>query len=222
MIWTGHARLKRHYVKAFYISFVTFIKVLKEWPIFHVAILNTRVLESENSSCDMTWRVRQGTAKTCFQCRSNGWTAASMYDVFWERVRQRSCDVTELNSYYFINILPWWDFQSLKALWFWFLKWRRPSTVWVFVCHFESAEGYALKKQICRVRPTGFSKNEIFRRFPDKRRGNAGNWTRQIGPSRSGIPQDASYCVCRFTFVWSLVFFARKASPHGLVNSVFL
>ena len=26
VIWTGHARLKRHYVKAFYIFFVTLIK----------------------------------------------------------------------------------------------------------------------------------------------------------------------------------------------------
>ena len=43
VIWTGHARLKRHYVKAFYISFVTLIKILKERPIFHVEILNTRV-----------------------------------------------------------------------------------------------------------------------------------------------------------------------------------
>ena len=46
--------------------------------------------------------------------------------------------------------------------------------------HFESVEGYnpqkhwyALKKEICGVRPTGFSKNEIFRRFPDERRSNA-------------------------------------------------
>lgn len=39
VIWTGHARLKRHYVKAFYISFVTLIKFLKERPIFHVEIL---------------------------------------------------------------------------------------------------------------------------------------------------------------------------------------
>ena len=36
VIWTGHARLKRHYVKALYISFVTLIKFLKERPIFHV------------------------------------------------------------------------------------------------------------------------------------------------------------------------------------------
>ena len=50
VIWTGHARLKRHYVKAFYISFVTLIKFLKERPIFHVEILNTRVPESENPS----------------------------------------------------------------------------------------------------------------------------------------------------------------------------
>ena len=54
VIWTGHARLKRHYVKAFYISFVTLIKFLKERPIFHAEILNTLVLESENPSCDMT------------------------------------------------------------------------------------------------------------------------------------------------------------------------
>ena len=39
VIWTGHARLKRHYVKAFYVSFVTLIKFLKERPIFHVEIL---------------------------------------------------------------------------------------------------------------------------------------------------------------------------------------
>ena len=45
VIWTGHARLKRHYVKAFYISFVTLIKFLKERPIFHVEIFNTRVPE---------------------------------------------------------------------------------------------------------------------------------------------------------------------------------
>ena len=38
VIWTGHARLKRHYVKVFYISFVTLIKFLKEQPIFHVEI----------------------------------------------------------------------------------------------------------------------------------------------------------------------------------------
>ena len=50
VIWTGHARLKRHYVKAFYISFVTLIKFLKERPIFHVEILNTQVTESENPS----------------------------------------------------------------------------------------------------------------------------------------------------------------------------
>ena len=50
VIWTGHARLKRHYVKAFYISFVTLIKILKERPIFHVEILNTRVPESETPS----------------------------------------------------------------------------------------------------------------------------------------------------------------------------
>ena len=35
VIWTGHTRLKIHYVKAFYISFVTLIKFLKERPIFH-------------------------------------------------------------------------------------------------------------------------------------------------------------------------------------------
>ena len=35
VIWTGHARVKRHYVKAFYISFVTLIKFLKERPVFH-------------------------------------------------------------------------------------------------------------------------------------------------------------------------------------------
>ena len=46
-IWTGHARLKRHYVKAFNISFVSLIKFLKERPIFYVEILNTRVPESE-------------------------------------------------------------------------------------------------------------------------------------------------------------------------------
>ena len=39
VIWTGHARLKRHYVKAFYISFVTLIKFLKERPVFHVEIV---------------------------------------------------------------------------------------------------------------------------------------------------------------------------------------
>ena len=50
LIWTGHARLKRHYVKAIYISFVTLIKFFKERPIFHVEILNTRVPESENPS----------------------------------------------------------------------------------------------------------------------------------------------------------------------------
>ena len=51
VIWTGHARLKRHYVKAFSISFVTLLKFLKERPIFHVEILNyTRVPESENPS----------------------------------------------------------------------------------------------------------------------------------------------------------------------------
>ena len=50
VIWTGHARLKRHYVKVFYISFVTLIKFLKERPIFHVEILNTQVTESENPS----------------------------------------------------------------------------------------------------------------------------------------------------------------------------
>ena len=50
VIWTGHARLKRHYVKAIYISFVTLIKFFKERPIFHVEILNTPVPESENPS----------------------------------------------------------------------------------------------------------------------------------------------------------------------------
>ena len=50
VIWTGHARLKRHYVKALYISFVTLIKFLKERPVLHVEILNTRVAESENPS----------------------------------------------------------------------------------------------------------------------------------------------------------------------------
>ena len=54
MIWTVHARLKRHYVKSFYISFVTLIKFLKERPIYHVEILNTRGPESENPLCDMT------------------------------------------------------------------------------------------------------------------------------------------------------------------------
>ena len=54
MIWMGHARLKRHYVQSFYISFVTLIKFLKERPICHVEILNTRVPESENPLCDMT------------------------------------------------------------------------------------------------------------------------------------------------------------------------
>ena len=38
VIWTGHARLKRHYIKAFYIYFVTLIKFWKERPIFHVEI----------------------------------------------------------------------------------------------------------------------------------------------------------------------------------------
>ena len=46
VIWTGHARLKIHYVKAFYISFVTFIKFFKERPIFHVEIL---ILEYQSS-----------------------------------------------------------------------------------------------------------------------------------------------------------------------------
>ena len=46
VIWTGHARLKRHYVKAFYISFVTLINFLKERPIFHVEIL---ILEYQSS-----------------------------------------------------------------------------------------------------------------------------------------------------------------------------
>ena len=50
VIWTGQARRKRHYVKAFYVSFVTLIKFLKERSIFHVEILNTRVPESENPS----------------------------------------------------------------------------------------------------------------------------------------------------------------------------
>ena len=54
MIWTGHTRLKRHYVESFYISFVTLIKFLKERPIRHAEILNTRVPESENPLCDMT------------------------------------------------------------------------------------------------------------------------------------------------------------------------
>ena len=31
-----------------------------------------------------------------------------------------------------------------------------------------------MHSKICGVRPTGFSRNEIFRRFPDERRGNAG------------------------------------------------
>ena len=44
VIWK--ARLKRHYVKAFYISFVTLIKFLKERPIFHVEIL---ILEYQSS-----------------------------------------------------------------------------------------------------------------------------------------------------------------------------
>ena len=50
VIWTGHARFKRHYVKAFYISFVSLIKFSKDRPIFHVEILNTRVPETENPS----------------------------------------------------------------------------------------------------------------------------------------------------------------------------
>ena len=36
VIWTGHARLKTHYFKAFYISFLSLITFLKERPIFHV------------------------------------------------------------------------------------------------------------------------------------------------------------------------------------------
>ena len=78
-------------------------------------------------------------------------------------------------------------------------------------------------QEICGVRPTGFSKNEIFSRFPDERRGNAGTWTRQIGLCHSGIQQDASFCVRRFHLRLITGLFRQKSIPlDGLVNSVFL
>ena len=80
---------------------------------------------------------------------------------------------------------------------------------------------HALKKEICWARLTGFSKNEIFRRFPDERRGKAGTWTRQIGLCRSGIQHDTSYCVRRF-HVRLITDLLRQniIPPDSLVNSV--
>ena len=41
---------------------------------------------------------------------------------------------------------------------------------------------YVLQKEICGVRPTDFSKNEIFRRFPEEIRSVA---TRELQPAKS-------------------------------------
>ena len=78
VIWTGHARVKRHYVKAFYISFVTLIKFLKERPVFHVEMCDKAPQKLVSSAAQISVHVR--------------------FFLFL-RVRQRSCDVTELNSY---------------------------------------------------------------------------------------------------------------------------
>ena len=68
-----------------------------------------------------------------------------------------------------------------------------------------------------------FSKKEIFRRFPDERRGNARTLTRQIGLCRSEIQHDASYCVLRFHVRFITGLLRQKSIPaDGLVNSVFL
>ena len=78
VIWTGHARLKRHYVNVFYITFVTLIGATR----ISCGNINYSSAGVRKSLLRHDVRLSQSAAKTCFQCRSNEWTAAYMYDFF--------------------------------------------------------------------------------------------------------------------------------------------
>ena len=67
VIWTGHARVKRHYVKAFYISFVTLIKFLKERPVFHVEMCDKAPQKLVSSAAEMNGRQRTCTIFFVFE-----------------------------------------------------------------------------------------------------------------------------------------------------------
>ena len=66
-IWTGHARLKRHYVKAFYISFVTLRKFLKGRPVFHVEMCDKAPQKLVSSAAQMNGRQRTCTTFFVFE-----------------------------------------------------------------------------------------------------------------------------------------------------------
>ena len=60
---------------------------------------------------------------------------------------------------------------------------------------------YVATKDVCGTRPMDFSKNEIFRRFPDKLRNVV---ARELLPAKSAnseVQQDAKYCVRSFYFL---------------------
>ena len=67
VIWMGHARLKRHYVKAFYISFVTLITLLKERPVFHVEMCDKALQKLVSSAAQMNGRQRKCTSFFVFE-----------------------------------------------------------------------------------------------------------------------------------------------------------
>ena len=81
---------------------------------------------------------------------------------------------------------------------------------------------YVLQKEICGVRPTDFSKNEIFRRFPEEIRSVA---TRELQPAKS------AYAAMKFNRMPATVYVAstfgliagllrqKGIPPDGLVNS---
>ena len=81
---------------------------------------------------------------------------------------------------------------------------------------------YVLKKEICGIRPADFSRNEIFKRFPDEIRSVA---TREL------IPAKSAFVVVEFNRMSSTVIVAstfglisglirqKGIPPHSLINS---
>lgn len=81
---------------------------------------------------------------------------------------------------------------------------------------------YVLKKEVCGIRPTYFSKNEIFRRFPEEIRSVA---TRELQPAKS------AYAALEFNRMPGTVYVAstfgliagllrqKSIPPDGLLNS---
>ena len=90
---------QRHYVKAFYISFVTLIKFLKERPIFHVEMCDKAPQKLVSSAAQMNGRQR-----TC-----------TIFFVFEGQAAIMRCNRVKFSLINKYSIL---DFQSSKALWF--------------------------------------------------------------------------------------------------------